>query len=75
MSAGKIGPLDGFFIYVAEKLNGYKSLSGIVLIAGGAATVIFTPEYKEAGYNMISAGVTLLFVGVAHKSIKKVEGE
>lgn len=69
----KTGPIDGFFLMLAEKSNGYKTLSGIVLIIGGLATIFFTPEYKEAGYNLIAAGVPLLFVGVSHKAIKKSE--
>lgn len=65
------GPLDSFFLFVAKKMDGYKTISGIVLIVGGALTIIFTPEYKEAGYNLIAAGIPILFTGFAHKAIKK----
>jgi len=65
------GPIDGFFLLIAEKTNGYKTLTGIVLVIGGLATIFFTPDYKEAGYNMIAAGIPLLFVGLTHKAVKK----
>jgi len=69
------GPIDGFFLLLAEKTNGYKTLSGIILVLGGLITIFFTPEYKEAGYNMIVAGIPLLFVGLTHKAVKKQESQ
>jgi hypothetical protein len=69
----KTGPVDGFFLLLAEKFDGKKTLTGIVLIVGGLATIIFTPDYKEAGASMLAAGIPMLFVGLTHKAMKKVE--
>lgn len=69
------GPIDGFFLLLAEKFNGKKTLSGIILIVGGTATMIFTPDYKEAGVSMIAAGIPMLFVGITHKTVKKFENQ
>jgi len=73
MSGQIRGPIDGFFLLLADKFNGYKTLSGIVLVIGGLAAVFFTPDYKESGYNMIAAGVPMLFVGLTHKAVKKTQ--
>lgn len=65
------GPIDGFFLFIAEKFDGKKTATGVALIIGGLATVFFTPDYAEAGYNLIALGVPMLFVGLAHKAAKK----
>ena len=70
---GQSGPIGNFFLLLAEKSNGFKTISGVVLIVGGLATIFFTPEHREAGYNMIAAGVPMLLIGLTHKAVKKAE--
>ena len=71
MNETKRGPIDGAFLFIAEKFDGRKTLTGIMLIIGGATTLVFTPEYKEAAISMIASGLPMLIVGLVHKTIKK----
>ncbi len=69
----KSGPIDGMFLFLADKFNGKKTTTGILMIIGGVATLIFTPDYKDAGFSLIGSGIPMLLVGLTHKAIKKAE--
>lgn len=68
------GPIDGFFLFLADKFNGKKTLTGVVLIVGGLATIVFTPEHKDAGISLLASGIPMLLIGYTHKVVKKSDG-
>lgn len=64
------GPIDGFAVWLAQKINGTKTVTGLLLVAGGLCTVFLTPEYKETGVGLIIMGLNLFIVGATHKLLK-----
>ncbi len=66
-----VGPIDGIFLFLAEKTDGKKTISGALLLIGGILTLIFTPNHSEAGMSAITSGILALIVGLTHKAIKK----
>lgn len=63
--------VGNFFVLLAEKTDGKKTMGSLILLAGGIATMLITPEHDESGISMISAGLVGLIVGVTHKAVKK----
>ena len=64
------GPVAGLFLWLAEKTDGRKTMSGALLLIGGFLTVLLTPEYRDGGVALIGAGIQLVIVGLAHKAVK-----
>lgn len=64
------GPIDGFAIWLAQKFNGTKTVTGVFLIVSGLCTVFFTPDYKEGGLALIVTGFNMFIMGVTHKLLK-----
>lgn len=64
------GPIDGFALWLAGVLDGNKTIAGLILIAGGIATVFATPDYREEGVMIVLSGISMLVTGVTHKQIK-----
>ena len=67
-------PIANFFVFLAEKSDGKKTIAGVLMLAGGIGTVFFTPEYRDEGIALGFAGLQLLIVGVAHKYVKQKNG-
>ena len=65
------GIVGNFFLLLAEKTDGKKTVSSVVLIVGGTAVMMATPEYREGGIAMLTTGLTGLFVGLTHKFTKR----
>lgn len=68
------GAIAEFFLFVADRTNGRKTVSSIIVLVGGVIVFVFQPEHKEAGIGMIVAGIQGAFFGIAHKYVKKHGG-
>jgi len=63
-------PIVAFAQYLAKLTNGWKTISGIIMLIGGLLAFILTPEWKDEGVALAVAGLQLLIVGLVHKANK-----
>jgi len=63
-------PVAIFFLWLNKFSDGKKTLSGIILIAGGVGTIFLTPDYRDEGVNLVAIGIPLLITGITHKVVK-----
>lgn len=63
-------PIVAFAQYLAKLTDGWKTVSGIIMLVGGLLAFILTPEWKDEGIALAGAGLQLLIVGLVHKGQK-----
>jgi len=54
---------------ISKKLDGKKTVSGMILTAAGVGC-LFVPALQGAGVDMLIAGVPLTITGIIHKFFK-----
>jgi len=63
-------PIVVFAQYLAKLTDGWKTISGTIMLIGGLLAFVLTPEWKDEGVALAGAGLQLLIVGLVHKASK-----